>query len=43
VDLSNEVTIDADRDVVWATPFDVERVASCVPGAEIADLLDDGG
>jgi carbon monoxide dehydrogenase subunit G len=39
--LSNEFSVSAPIDQVWATLMDFERVASCVPGAEVQRITDD--
>lgn len=41
--LENSFTIEAPVDEVWSTMLDFERVASCVPGAEIVGTAPDGG
>ena len=40
--LEHSFEIDAPVDVVWATLVDVERVAPCLPGAEITEVSGDG-
>lgn len=41
--LDNSFTIDASPEVVWSTLLDIERVAGCMPGAEVIGVSDDGG
>ena len=36
----NAFTVDAPLDEVWATLMDIERVAPCMPGAEVLDRVD---
>lgn len=40
--LEQSFTIDAPIDVVWETLIDVERVAPCLPGAQIEEAGEDG-
>jgi uncharacterized protein len=37
----NAFTVDAPVDEVWRTLLDVERVAHCMPGAEVTERIDD--
>ena len=40
--LEQSFEVDAPLDVVWAALIDVQRVAPCLPGAEVTDAGDDG-
>jgi uncharacterized protein len=40
--LQNEFTVDAPVDRTWQTLLDIERVATCLPGARIERSEDDG-
>ena len=40
--LEQSFEVDAPLDVVWAALVDVQRVAPCLPGAEVTDAGDDG-
>jgi uncharacterized protein len=40
--LEHQFTVDAPLDRVWETLIDVQRVAPCLPGAEITEATDDG-
>jgi carbon monoxide dehydrogenase subunit G len=42
VKLEQQFEVDAPLDVVWAALIDVQRVAPCLPGAEVTDLDEDG-
>jgi uncharacterized protein len=39
--IENEFTVAAPVDDLWAYLLDVERVAPCMPGAELTDVVDD--
>jgi carbon monoxide dehydrogenase subunit G len=39
--IENEFTVPATPDVVWAHLLDVERVAPCMPGAELTETVDE--
>jgi len=39
--IDNEFTVGAPIDRVWAYLLDVERVAPCMPGAELTEVVDD--
>ena len=39
--IENEFTVAAPIDRVWAYLLDVERVAPCMPGAELTEVVDD--
>lgn len=39
--LENSLEVPATPDEVWRYMLDVERVASCVPGAELTEIVDD--
>ncbi len=39
--LENEFVVPAPTDEVWSFMLDVERVAPCMPGAEITEQVDD--
>jgi carbon monoxide dehydrogenase subunit G len=39
--IENEFTVPAAPEVVWAHLLDVERVAPCMPGAELTETVDD--
>src|SRR5262245_62051375 len=39
--IENEFTVPAPIDHVWAYLLDVERVAPCMPGAELTEVVDD--
>jgi uncharacterized protein len=39
--IDNEFTVAAPIDRVWAYLLDVERVAPCMPGAELTEVVDD--
>jgi uncharacterized protein len=41
MEIENEFTVPAPVDHVWAFLLDVERVAPCMPGAELTDVVDD--
>jgi uncharacterized protein len=41
VKIENEFTVDAPVETVWAYLLDVERVAPCMPGAELNETIDD--
>lgn len=38
MDLNNSFEVDADRDTVWAVLNDVERIAPCLPGAQLTEI-----
>jgi uncharacterized protein len=42
VKLEQSFEVDAPLDDVWAALIDVQRVAPCLPGAEITEVADDG-
>jgi uncharacterized protein len=39
--IENEFTVAAPADALWAYLLDVEKVAPCMPGAELTDTVDD--
>lgn len=39
--IENEFTASAAVDVLWAFLLDVERIAPCMPGAELTEIVDD--
>ena len=39
--IDNEFTVAAPADALWAYLLDVEKVAPCMPGAELTDTIDD--
>jgi carbon monoxide dehydrogenase subunit G len=39
--IENEFTVAAPTEDLWAYLLDVERVAPCMPGAELTDVIDD--
>ena len=39
--IENEFTASASVDVLWAFLLDVERIAPCMPGAELTEIVDD--
>jgi hypothetical protein len=41
VEIQNTIEIPAPPDRVWAYLLDVERVAPCMPGAELTEVVDD--
>jgi carbon monoxide dehydrogenase subunit G len=41
VQIENEFTVPADVDQVWDYLLDVERIAPCMPGAELTETVDD--
>lgn len=41
MEIENEFTVPAPIDHVWAYLLDVERVAPCMPGAELTEVIDD--
>ena len=41
MEIQNEFTVPAPIDHVWAYLLDVERVAPCMPGAELTEVVDD--
>jgi carbon monoxide dehydrogenase subunit G len=41
VQIENEFTVPADVDQVWNYLLDVERIAPCMPGAELTETVDD--
>lgn len=41
VEIQNTIEIPAPPDRVWAYLVDVERVVSCMPGAELTEVVDD--
>lgn len=43
MDLSNEVEIDAPIQTVWEAVNDVERIAPCLPGAQLQEIDDEAG
>lgn len=41
MELENEFTVNADIDTTWATLTDVERIAPCMPGAQLTEIEGD--
>jgi carbon monoxide dehydrogenase subunit G len=41
VEIENRFTVTSEPAVLWATLLDVERVAPCMPGAELTETVDD--
>src|SRR5438128_1394241 len=41
MELHNDFEVPAPVDAVWAYMLDVERVAPCMPGAELTEVMDD--
>lgn len=41
MEIENEFSVSAPVDHVWAFLLDVERVAPCMPGAELTEVVDD--
>jgi carbon monoxide dehydrogenase subunit G len=41
MEIENEFTVAAPLDHVWAYLLDVEKVAPCMPGAELTEVVDD--
>ena len=41
--IENEFTVQAPADEVYRLMLDVERVAPCIPGAEVLGAREDGG
>jgi carbon monoxide dehydrogenase subunit G len=41
VEIENEFTVKAPVDQLWAYLLDVERIAPCMPGAELTETLDE--
>lgn len=41
MELVNEFTVNADLDTTWATLTDVERIAPCMPGAQLTEIEGD--
>jgi carbon monoxide dehydrogenase subunit G len=39
--IENEFTVDAPMDRLWAYLLDVERIAPCMPGAELTETVDE--
>jgi len=39
--IENEFTVAAPADALWAYLLDVEKIAPCMPGAELTDTIDD--
>jgi uncharacterized protein len=39
--IENEFTVAADPDFLWGYLLDVERIAPCMPGAELTEVVDD--
>jgi carbon monoxide dehydrogenase subunit G len=39
--IENEFEVDSAVDVVWAYILDVEKIAPCMPGAELTETIDD--
>lgn len=39
--IENEFTVSTPPEVLWATLLDVERIAPCMPGAELTEVVDD--
>ncbi|MEE3251659.1 MAG: SRPBCC domain-containing protein, partial [Actinomycetota bacterium] len=41
MELINEFEVDAPLDVVWSVLTDVERIAPCLPGAQLQEVEGD--
>jgi len=41
VEIENEFTVRAPVDQLWAYLLDVERIAPCMPGAELTETIDE--
>jgi carbon monoxide dehydrogenase subunit G len=41
VQIENEFTVSAPADALWAYLLDVEKIAPCMPGAELNETIDD--
>ena len=39
--IENEFTVSTPAEVLWATLLDVEKIAPCMPGAELTEVVDD--
>lgn len=39
--IENEFTLDVPPDRLWSSLLDVERIAPCLPGAELTEIVDD--
>ena len=39
--IENEFTVSTPPEVLWATLLDVEKIAPCMPGAELTEVIDD--
>jgi len=39
--IENEFTVSTPTEVLWATLLDVEKIAPCMPGAELTEVVDD--
>jgi len=39
--IENEFTVDAPTEFLWSYLLDVEKIAPCMPGAELTDVVDD--
>jgi hypothetical protein len=39
--IENAFTVDADPEFLWTYLLDVERIAPCMPGAELTEVVDD--
>jgi hypothetical protein len=39
--IENEFIVSTPPDVLWATLLDVEKIAPCMPGAELTEVVDD--
>jgi carbon monoxide dehydrogenase subunit G len=39
--IENEFTVSTPPEVLWATLLDVEKIAPCMPGAELTEVVDD--
>jgi carbon monoxide dehydrogenase subunit G len=39
--IENQFTVAAPADDLWRYLLDVERIAPCMPGAELTDVVDD--
>lgn len=39
--IENEFTVAAPRDFLWSYLLDVEKIAPCMPGAELTEIVDD--
>jgi carbon monoxide dehydrogenase subunit G len=39
--IENEFTVSTPPEILWATLLDVEKIAPCMPGAELTEVVDD--